>query len=267
MSRLLHQRMLEGVERVGQSAALENQFRGDEPSESGLQLLLGKAGDIAQQRVRKLAPYCSAYLRQEPRRQQIVQTRRDREWRQSTVKRVTVCLLAQQAAFQNALRQFLNKQRHAICTVDDLGDDLIRQGLAAGDFLYKSSPVDAVQAIELEHRHLRLSDPVRLELGAEGHDQQNRQAAHSFDSEVEHFARGRVDPMRVLEHHQQRLSVRQPFELSDQRLQYLILLALRTAVRQRVGLRNRQGHEIGEERHIVIRQRGEAQQGFEFLQS
>src|SRR6516165_9172261 len=107
MSRLLHQRMLEGVERVGQSAALENQFRGDEPSESGLQLLLGKVGDNAQQRVRKLAPYCSACLRQEPHRrqtveprhQQIVQTRRDREWWQSAIKRVTVCLLAQQAAF------------------------------------------------------------------------------------------------------------------------------------------------------------------------
>ena len=40
-----------------------------------------------------------------------------------------------------------------------------------------------------------------------------------LDDEVEQFARGRVDPMRVLEDHQHRLLARQTFELPDQRLQ------------------------------------------------
>jgi hypothetical protein len=45
----------------------------------------------------------------------------------------------------------------------------------------------------------------RLELGAERHDQQHRQAADTLDCEVQQLARGRVNPMRVLENHDHRL--------------------------------------------------------------
>jgi hypothetical protein len=69
-----------------------------------------------------------------------------------------------------------------------------------------------------QHGNLRLADPGRLELGAERHDQQHRQAAHSLDGEIEQLARGRVDPMCVLENHYRRLLARQTFELPDQRL-------------------------------------------------
>ncbi len=49
--RVLHQRVLKGVDRVGRRAALKDQLGRDEASESGLQLVLGKAGDRAQQLV------------------------------------------------------------------------------------------------------------------------------------------------------------------------------------------------------------------------
>src|SRR5437588_9738567 len=72
-----------------------------------------------------------------------------------------------------------------------------------------------------------------------------------LDGQVEQLARGRVDPMRVLEDHHHRLLARQTFELPDQRLQNPFLLALWTEVRQRVTDRT-QRHEIGEECHILL---------------
>jgi hypothetical protein len=107
----------------------------------------------------------------EPRHQRGVQTRRKREWRQCPIEHVTVALLAQQTALQNALGQFLDKQWHAVCAIGDLGDNLIGQWFAAGNPLDQIGPVAPVQTIEGQHRHLRLAGPRRLELGAERHDQ------------------------------------------------------------------------------------------------
>jgi hypothetical protein len=72
--------------------------------------------------------------------------------------------------------------------------------------------------------------------------------------------------MRVLEYHYDRLSACQYLELPDQCLQCIFLLSLRTEVRQRVALRSRQRHEIGEECHILIREGGACQQRFELFQ-
>src|SRR5215472_8776055 len=63
MRRVLDQRVPETVNRVGWRTALEYQLGGDEPVESGLQLVLGKTGNDAQQRVRKLASNSSTDLR------------------------------------------------------------------------------------------------------------------------------------------------------------------------------------------------------------
>ena len=97
-----------------------------------------------------------------------------------------------------------------------------------------------VEAIERQCADLLLAGPGRLELRAERHNQQYWQGTHAFDSEVEQLARGRVDPMRVLEDHDDRLTTRETLELADQRLQCPVLLALRTEVRQRVAFRSRQ---------------------------
>jgi predicted ATPase len=71
-----------------------------------------------------------------------------------------------------------------------LDEDLLR--------LSQRAPIAPVQAIERQHRHLRLASPSRLKLGAERNNQQHRETAHALNSEVEQFARGRIDPMRVL---------------------------------------------------------------------
>ena len=147
-----------------------------------------------------------------------MQGRRDGEWRQRAVEHIVVRLLAQQVALQDTLGQFLDEQRHAVRAIDDLVDDVSRQCLAAGDLRNQCGPVAPVQAIERQHADLRLAGPGRLELRAERYDQQHRQAAHMLDGEVEQLARGRVDPLRILKNHHQRLLARQAFELPEQRL-------------------------------------------------
>ena len=71
--RVLHQRVLEAVDCVGWHAALIHELGSDEPSERGLQLVLGKAGDDTQQRVRKLASNRGPYLRHQPHGRQPVE--------------------------------------------------------------------------------------------------------------------------------------------------------------------------------------------------
>ena len=45
--RVLHQRVLESIDRVGRRTTLEDQLGRDEPAERGVQLVLGKTGDGA----------------------------------------------------------------------------------------------------------------------------------------------------------------------------------------------------------------------------
>jgi hypothetical protein len=66
MSRILHQRVLEGIDCVGVCAALEYQLGGDKPSESGLQFVLAKETDCTQQFIRELASDRGADLRDFP---------------------------------------------------------------------------------------------------------------------------------------------------------------------------------------------------------
>jgi hypothetical protein len=65
--RVLHQRVLEAVDRVGRRAALKDQLGSDEPGHCSAQFILGKSGDGMQHRIRKLAPDCRANLRYRPR--------------------------------------------------------------------------------------------------------------------------------------------------------------------------------------------------------
>src|SRR5438105_15855608 len=58
---------------------------------------------------------------------------------------------------QHALGQFLDKERHAVGALGDLGDDLLGQCLVAGDLLDQRGPVAPVQAIERHYSDLRLA--------------------------------------------------------------------------------------------------------------
>src|SRR5215469_7079371 len=78
---------------------------------------------------------------------------------------------------------------------------------------------------------MRLAAPAMLKLRAGGDDEQDWQPPNSIDRYVEKLARGRVDPMRVLEHHQHGSFARPGCELTQQRFEQHLPLALGTEVR------------------------------------
>src|SRR5262249_61326000 len=82
--------------------------------------------------------------------------------------------------------------------------------------------------------HMRLPHPRRLKLGTKGRDQQNREALDLFHSDIKQVARGRVGPMEILKDHQYRLAATQTSELSQQRLERLLLFALRRQIERGV---------------------------------
>ena len=249
MRRVLHQRVLEAVDRVGRRAALEHQLGSDEAGERGLQLVLGKAGDGTQQRVGKLASDRGADLRHLPHRRQAVEPRHQRRraassgWRTAAARRRARSGPPPRAAGRSPGRSWSIPRQTAARRRCDRRSG--RRPHRATPCHRRSASTRAVRSrrsrrLSASIADLRLAGPGRLELGAERHDQQHRQAADPLDDEVEQLARGRVDPMRVLEDHDHRLLARQAFELPDQRLQCPFLLALRTEVRQRVAFRSRQ---------------------------
>jgi hypothetical protein len=84
-------------------------------------------------------------------------------------------LLAKQSAFQYALGQLFNEQRHTVGAIDDLVDKIVRKCLAAGNLRHQHGPISPVQAIERKHSDLWLAGPWWLELGSERHNQQHLQ--------------------------------------------------------------------------------------------
>src|SRR5262252_5952669 len=83
---------------------------------------------------------------------------------------------------------------------------------------------------------MRLAGPGRLELVAKCDEHQHWHIADPLNSEIEQFARGRINPMRVLEYDQHRPPASQALEPADQRLQCPFLFALWAEVRQWVPL-------------------------------
>ena len=117
--------------------------------------------------------------------------------------------------------------------------------------MHEARPFIAAEPVQRDHRHLRLADPGRLELGPVGRDQQHRQARDLLDRKVEHLARGRIDPMHILEDHQYRLPPRQRLELAQQCRQCPLLLALRAEVERREALAAGKRQRLGDQREVV----------------
>ncbi len=171
------------------------------------------------------------------------------------------------AGLDHRLGQFLDKERHPVGALDDLVDDIRRQcPEIAGEPMHEGRPLAAAEPVERQHRHLRLSGPGRLELGAERCDQQHRQARDPLDGKVEHLARGRIDPMHILEDHQYRLPPRQRLELAQQRRQCPLLLALRAEVERREALAAGKRQHLGDQRRVVARFRPVAEQHLQLFQ-
>ena len=82
------------------------------------------------------------------------------------------------------------------------------------------------------------------------HDQQ-RDGSHPVDQQVEHFERGGIGPVHVLEQHHAGLLARGRFGEIDQRAQRLVLVLLRGHGERPVALLAGDGQHRGDEAHIA----------------
>ena len=121
------------------------------------------------------------------------------------------------ASLDHRLGQFLDKERHPVSPLDDLVDNIRRQcPEIAGEPMHQRRPLVAAKPVQCQHRHLRPSDPGRLELRPVGCDQQHRQARDLRDLRSSSSREVGSIQCRILKDHQYRLSPRQRFELSQQ---------------------------------------------------
>ena len=154
----------------------------------------------------------------EPRHQRCLQACRHRQGRRRN-RRNRAPGRALALRFQHRLRHLLHEQRNAVGALHDLRQHIRRQLLVPDKPRDDGGRFTLPKPVQRQARHLRLSHPWRVELGAEGHDQQDRKGSDSIDRPTERFQARRIDPMRILEDHQHRLLARQSRELRHQRFQ------------------------------------------------
>ena len=80
---------------------------------------------------------------------------------------------------------------------------------------------------------VRPAQPRRREFGSERDGEQERKVRRAIHCKAQQLERSRVDPVKVLEHHQRRLT-RKPFELRHQGLKHFLAPFLRSEVERRV---------------------------------
>jgi hypothetical protein len=90
--------------------------------------------------------------------------------------------------------------------------------------------------------------PGRLVFRPEGDQHQYRQGADALDRQIEHFERGRIGPVGVLEHHQYRFLPRQCFELVEQGRQGQAALLRRAQCERRIAAASGDRQQGSEER-------------------
>jgi hypothetical protein len=166
--------------------------------------------------------------------------------------------------FEHRFGQFLEKQRHPVCALDDLGDDLhVERGFAT-QVPHQRDAFAPAQPVERHHRHMRLPAPAMLKLRPESDDQQDGKPPDPVELQVEQFTRAWVDPLRVLKYHQDGAAARHRFELAEQGLEQFLALALRAQIEVGDGVRKRQ--QFGEERDFVGVTGSRSQQRFELAE-
>ena len=152
--------------------------------------------------------------------------------------------------------QLLDKQWHAIGALNDLLDYFAPQRRVAGKPTDESRNVALAEPVQPQYGHVRTATPGLLELGAEGDNQQDPLPQRPIDGQIEQLTRGRVDPMGVLENHDNRSRAREGFELVQQSLEQYLALALQAEVEAGSGAWQRQ--QFGQQPDFVIASRAGA---------
>ena len=122
--------------------------------------------------------------------------------------------------------------------------------LALPAVLDQRGAVMPAEPVQRQCGYVWLPAPAVLKLGAKGDDDEDGQPRCAIDGQVEQLARGRVDPMHVLEDHKNQSTLRQDRELMQQCLEQHLALALRAEVEVDGGVRQRQ--QLGEQCHFIV---------------
>ena len=163
-----------------------------------------------------------------------------RGWRKAARARRDASPAAPRRAgpLEHCLGQFLDKERNSVGLGDDLRHYLGGQW-PAGDMLGQGRDLGGGQAVERYAGDVRQPGPGRLVFRPEGDQHQYRQGAEPLDHQIEHFERGRIGPVGVLEQHQDRLLSRQCFELVEQGRQGQAALLRGTQCERRIAVAGR----------------------------
>jgi hypothetical protein len=105
--------------------------------------------------------------------------------------------------------------------------------------------------VDRQARHVRLSNPRRVELRAESYDEQRRKSFNAIHRSVERLKTRRIDPMHILEDHQHRAMACQSGKLCRQGFQRSLSALLWSKVEYWIASIVRQREHLGKERGIL----------------
>ena len=106
---------------------------------------------------------------------------------------------------EHGLGQFLDEQRHAVGAQDDLAQQRRRDCLVAGEMLHDGLTFAVGQAIDRQDLCVSMVDQGRRLVRPIGDEQQQPARPNIAGDHLQQFMRRRIEPVRVLHHHQQRL--------------------------------------------------------------
>ena len=244
---VLHERVLELVVGGGRGAALEHQAGGDELVECAARVGLAarrRRGDQARRksRGRSRSPVCAISRATGPSRSSRAISDACRSPARRAGRRRCA---ARDAAVPRAVPPASSTT--LVTSSRKSGTPSVRSRIssmmsgtsgAGGERPHQRLAVASAEPRQ-GHRRDAPGRPARLELGPERRDQQHRQAVDARDRAVQQFARGRVHPVKILEHHQHRPAPREVFEQPHQRVEHLLLAALRRQLLNAIAPRRR----------------------------
>ena len=156
---------------------------------------------------------------------------------------------------QHRLCHLLYKQRDAVGALDNVLPDVCRQRLVADDVLDQGVDLAMSQPVEGKTCDVRLSDPGRLELRPERHDQQYAKGPNQVHRATERFQARGIGPVRIQDH-QHGAGTRRGFQLYAECLQHFLPALFGSSLQGGETSVVRKRQHLGQERCVLPGRRG-----------
>ena len=257
ISGILNERVFEDVGFVRRGSFPVQNPRLNQLLELGAKPLLVKPRNRPQHFVGKLPADCRPQLGHrfrslhavEPGIERVLQRRGDAQCRQRGGEFVAAVPFHKHVAFEDGLGELFQEQRHAIGLGDDMFYRLLRQILVAGDPANDFSGVFPGKAEELNLGKIIPDRPWRSKLGTITQKDQELVSSGSGDQLVEHFKRGGIDPMEILQREEHRLACGSREDGSSKRFDGSLSLSLGGQDQRAILFVKGDGKERGDQRH------------------